>query len=155
MAVVVDPPLFICLFKTSDPKHERFLPLRDWVINGKAKFVYGGTKYKKELAAVKSIIPTLRILEQKGKIYRLLDADVDSEEEKVKEIEKSNDFDDPHLAAIVRASRIKIICIDDPRSHKFLKNPKLYVSTKDKPKLYTKEKNKNILKPEAICGSCY
>ena len=43
MAVVVDPPLFIPMLKTSDPNHQEYFDIKNWVLNGRAKFVIGGT----------------------------------------------------------------------------------------------------------------
>ncbi|WP_287740311.1 hypothetical protein [Diaphorobacter sp.] len=155
MAVVVDPPLFISLFKESDPKHERFVRIKDWVVNGPAKFVYGGTTYKSELAKVGSVLAVLKVLEQKGKIHKLSDVSVDLDEFDVKNIEPKADFDDPHLVAIIRVSGVRIVCVDDPRSHKYLKSAKFYQSSKSRPKLFTNEKNINLLNKRALCGSCY
>lgn len=145
MCIIADPPTFIPIFKETDPEYGKFSAVRDWVKNGPGKFITGGTTYQKELMAVKSIIGLLSELEKRGKVRRNNTTAVDREEGVVKALEPAQDFDDPHLVALVRVSGCKIICIRDPRSHRFLRMAKFYKSTKDRPKLYTREKNKNLL----------
>lgn len=154
MCIVVDPPTFIPMFKTSDPEHAVFWPVKNWIDNGPGKLVIGGTKYKAELSAVKSIIPFIAELERRGKVVRRPDADVDFEEKLVKQIEPALDFDDPHLAALVRLTGCKVICLRDVRAHRFLRRAKLYGSTKKRPKLYTRAKNANILCQSNLAPCC-
>ena len=145
MCIVADPPTLVPMFKVTDPEHLAFAPVRNWVVDGPGKFVIGGTKYKTELMAVASIIAFLKELEKRGKIIRKSDSDVDAEESAVKLIEPTKDFDDPHLVALVRLTGCKLICIRDPRSHRFLRAAKLYRATRDRPRLYTRAKNASLL----------
>jgi hypothetical protein len=145
MCIIADPPTFIPIFKETDPEYGKFSAVREWVKNGPGKFITGGTTYQKELMAVKSIIGLLSELEKRGKVMRNSAASVDHEEGVVKALEPAQDFDDPHLVALVRVSGCKLICIRDPRSHRFLRMAKFYKSTKDRPKLYTREKNRSLL----------
>lgn len=145
MSIVVDPPAFVPMFKSSDSEYLKFSPVRDWVTKGPGKFVMGGTQYKTELLAVKSILSLLNELEKRGKIIRQSDSDVDADVLRVKAIEPAKDFDDPHIVALIRVSGCKLICIRDPRAHKFLRASYLYDSPRDRPKLYTREKNVGLL----------
>jgi hypothetical protein len=154
MCIVVDPPTFIPMFKTSDPEHSVFSPVKNWIDNGHGKFVIGGTKYKAELSAVKSIIPFIAELERRGKIVRRDDADVDSDEILVRQIEPALDFDDTHLAALIRLTGCKVICLRDVRAHRFLRQTKLYGSTKKRPNLYTRAKNAGILCQSNLAPCC-
>jgi hypothetical protein len=154
MCIVVDPPLFVPMFKASDPEHAMYQPVRDWVENGLGKFVTGGATYKKELSRVSSILRILGELEKKGKLVKANDNKVDAEEVAVKKIFPLKDFDDPHLVAIVRTTLCKVICIRDPRAHKYLRHAKLYESTKHRPSLYTRPKNRALLCDKHICGCC-
>lgn len=154
MCVVADPPTFVPMFKDHDPEHDQFAPVMEWVANGPGKFIIGGSTYLRELMSVKSVIPFLLELERKRKIVRLSHMVVDTEEVQVKALESSTDFDDPHLVALVRVTGCKIICIRDPRSHKFLRQTKFYGSPKDRPRLYTRLKNKSLLCPKHIAPCC-
>lgn len=155
MAVIVDPPLFVALFKESDERHNEFTELLKWVVDGPAKFIIGGTKYKKELSSVGSVLPLIMELSRARKIFYADDVAVDNEEKRVKIIEPANDFDDPHLVALVSVSKAKIICIVDPRAHKFLRRSDLYANSSMRPKLFTRAKNKNLLKKDNLKGICY
>lgn len=145
MSIVVDPPTFIPMFKASDPEHSAFSPVRDWVTKGPGKFVMGGTKYNRELQSVKSILNLLNELGKKGKIIRRSNTEVDADELRVKAIEPANDFDDPHIVALIRVSGCKLVCIRDRRSHRFLRASYLYDSPRDRPKLYTRAQNVGLL----------
>lgn len=154
MCIVADPPTFVPMFKSSDPDHADFVAVRDWVLNGPGKFVMGGARYKTELMAVRSVLPFLAELQRKGKIVRSRDEEVDADEVTVKTIEPAKDFDDPHLVALVRLTGCRLICIRDPRSHRFLRAPAFYRSKKDRPRLYTRPKNHALLCPQNLAPCC-
>lgn len=154
MCIVVDPPLFIPMFKTSDPEHTNFSPVLSWVKSGRGKFVMGGTKYSDELKKVKSILTVLTELEKRGKIIRADDKKVDEAVQVVKKIKPTADFDDPHLVAIVRVTLCKLICVRDPRSHRFLRDPLLYSQTTHRPSLYTRPKNQSLLCDGKLASCC-
>lgn len=142
------------MFKSSDPEHGKYLPVKNWVEKGIGKFVIGGSQYKLELSKIKSILPFLAEFERKGKIRRADDNAVDNEIPLIQRTEPSTDFDDPHLVALVRVSGCKLICIRDPRSHRFLRSGKLYKTLQCRPKLYTREKNVNLLCAINIANCC-
>jgi len=154
MCIVVDPPTLIPIFKQSDPRHSDFAPVRNWVMFGPGKLVLGGTKYKGELSKVSSIIGFIRELEKQRKIVRKNDAEVDRDVAILKNLEPAADFDDPHLVALVRLSGCRIICILDPRAHRFLRKDSFYKATKDRPKLYTRTKNETLLCKDNIAPCC-
>ena len=143
------------MFKTSDPNHLNFVPIRNWICSGPGKLVIGGTKYKSELMAVRSILSCILELERQGKVIRVCDVDVDSDETIVKKIEPANNFDDPHLVALIRLTGCKLICIIDPRAHKFLRSPRFYSSPKNRPSLYTRSKNSTLLTIKNIGRCCH
>jgi hypothetical protein len=154
MCVVVDPPLFVSLFKKTDPDHAEFQPVLNWVDQGRGKFVYGGALYLDELRRVPSAIPVLAELARRGKIVKVDDAAVDQRQAAAKRIEPAQEFDDPHLVAIVGVSGCKLICVRDPRSHKFLRRTDFYNRSTDRPKLYTRAKNRALLCDSNICACC-
>jgi hypothetical protein len=142
------------MFKPTDPDHSAFSAVKNWVANGPGKFVMGGAKYRAELIAVRSVLQFLTELEKRGKVVRRSDAEVDAEELIVKTIEPTKDFDDPHLVALVRLTGCKLICIRDPRSHRFLRATRLYRSTKERPRLYTRAKNAGLLCSNNLAPCC-
>lgn len=150
MCIVVDPPTLIPMFKTDDPEHPNFAPVKDWLTTGPGKLVIGGTKFKSELTAVSSMLRLIMEFDKRGKVLRQKDCDVDADEVIVKGIEPASDFDDPHLVALVRLSGAKLICTRDLRSHKYLRATKFYRTTLERPKLYTRAKNSALLCVENI-----
>lgn len=155
MAVIVDPPLFIVIFNPSDPRYKEYSDVLNWVLRGPAKFVLGGEKYRQELYNIRSVLPKILELKRARKIYEVNDDLVDLEEVRLKRVEPSADFDDPHLVALVNLSKVKIICINDPRAHKFLRRSDFYKSPSMRPKLYTRAKNINLLSKSNLTGICY
>lgn len=155
MCIIADPPTFIPMFKDSDPEHATFVAVREWVTKGPGKFVMGGTKYNSELAKISSVIPALLELERKGRIVRAKRMDVDDHEVAVRKIEPSQDFDDPHLVALVRATGCQLICVRDRRSHKFLVDKKFYrTSGLSRPSLYTRANHKKLLLKSSPAPCC-
>lgn len=154
MCIVVDPPLFIALFKSDDAEHEKFKPVLEWVIKGPGKFVTGGSQYKKELSRISSILGVLTELKKKGKIVSVEEKVVNLDVEKIKKIEPSIDFDDPHLVALVRLTSCKLICTRDARSFRYLRSTKLYDRLSSRPKIYTRARNASLLCPKNIANCC-
>lgn len=154
MCIIVDPPLFIPMFKSDNPEHAKYLPVKLWVDKGQGKFVFGGDKYLEELHAIKSILTILAEYERRGLVKRISKETVNTEMSEAKRIEPRPDFDDPHLVALVRATGCKLICVNDPRSHKYLRAGKFYSSLKLRPSLYTRAKNANLLCPANIAACC-
>ncbi|MEW9623509.1 hypothetical protein [Rhodanobacter geophilus] len=154
MCIVVDPPLFISIFKSSDPDHYNYSGLRSWIKDGPGKLVLGGSLYKKELSKIESVLNLISNLERSGKTVSFDDSHVDKEMRAVKKINKSKDFDDPHLAALVRTSLCRIVATRDKRSHKHLTDPALYKKPCSKPKIYGGNKNNSVLCKKNIATCC-
>ena len=154
MCIVVDPPLFISIFKNSDSDHNNFSGLRDWISNGPGKFVLGGSMYKEELSKIESILNLLKNFERSGKTVSIDDSKVDKEVKAVKRLRKAKDFDDPHLAGLVRASLCKVIATRDKRAHKHLTDTTLYKKACSKPKIYGGNRNNSILCNKNVASCC-
>jgi hypothetical protein len=155
MCVVIDPPLFIPIFKTKDPKHKEFVHLINWVKKeGKGKLVFGGDEYLRQLRKISSILPYLQELR---KIHKIINVDsrlVNAAEKFAIKQAKTANFDDAHLVGIVSVSGCRVVAVDDPRCHRFLKSSKLYLNNVKPPKLYTGAKNKNILSAQNLATCC-
>lgn len=84
MCIVIDPPALIPMFKTADVEHQKFSPVRKWIVEGPGKIIIGGAQYRKELLDVISIIQFVKELERRGKVIRKCDAEVDRDVERIK-----------------------------------------------------------------------
>jgi predicted nucleic acid-binding protein len=154
MCIIVDPPLFVALFKKSDTRHETFSPVLQWVKDGKGKFVVGGSLYQSELGKVGTVLKPIQELEKKGKVVRRDKKKVDIQVEIVKTQEKSKDFDDPHLVALVLESGCRLVCTSDDRAHKYLKDEKFFKKNNSVPSLFTNASHKHLLCKSNIVNCC-
>jgi len=143
MPIIVDTNCIANVFDTGSKNHLKFKPVLDWIIKGKGKLVFGGTTYEKEMP--KKYRRTFNILK---KVSKTIEGDrkaIDQKEIENKNLIPDKDFDDPHIAAIAFISKCRLICSEDKRSIKFIKNKVLYSKDFVVPKFYTKAKNKDLL----------
>lgn len=153
MCIVVDPPVFIPLFKSRDPENRKFAPVLNWLSRGPGKLVLGGTTYEKELRQVSTILGFLAELERSGKIVRVPQGAVDLEQRMVRAIEPRPEFDDAHLVALVRASGCKLVCTRDKRAGPFIRSARFYRAGM-RPKIYTSLRHRKLLCSRNIAGCC-
>lgn len=154
MCLILDTNVFSAFFDPKNDKHDDFIPALHWVVYGKGKLVYGGTKYKNEMRKSWKYISFFASLQRAGKVVLVCDADVDRYEVDIKKIEPNKDFDDPHLVAIVLASECKVICTNDKRALAYLKRTDFYKGKIKKPKIYQSKQNSTLLSDKNIAAIC-
>ena len=151
MCVIVDTNCFANVFDPNSAKFEEFKPVLDWVLEGKGKFIYGGTKYIEELKKARKFLKFFNVLKSKTNKVVVVDKErVDKEQERISQIITDKDFDDPHLPAIAIVARCQIICSVDTRSVRFVTLPNLYPKGVKIPRYYTGLRNKNLLSDNYI-----
>lgn len=141
MCIILDTNCWSSIFHPASEYYEEFKPVLDWIILGNGKIIYGGSKYKAELAKAPQYFRIFKLLKDKGRVILLKDEDVDKEQEKIEKKITDPDFDDPHLPAIVIVGSCLLICSVDKRSVKFVKNPLLYPKGIKAPKYYMGKRN--------------
>lgn len=147
MCLIIDACCIHCVFNDSSTGHNNFKPILEWIINKEGKIIYGGTKYKNELKkAIGKYRRLFQLLESKGKIILLDDAKVDGTQKEIEALEINPDFDDPHLIAIIIESGCRIICTNDKRAIRFLKDTSLYPCSRMRPKIYSSKRNEPLIK---------
>lgn len=154
MCIIVDTNCLASVFDKKSDKHQEFEPVLEWITKGKGKFIYGGSKYLAELSKATKYLRIINILKKSGKTIIANKDIVDKEQKRIEQSITDEDFDDPHLPAIVIASKCKLICSVDTRSIKFVTCSKLYPKGIEVPKYYTSSKNKNLLCDKYI-PKCY
>ena len=154
MCIVIDINTLPSVFDTKSLHHQKFKPVLDWIVSGKGKIVYGGTKYKEELAKAHKFLGIFRNFAAARKIVPICDHDVDLSEHKLKSKCTDSDFDDPHIIAIVVVSKCKLVCSSDARSYKFIKDPSMYTQPSDRPSIYSNLANKTLLEDNNIADIC-
>ena len=145
MCIIIDMNVMCKVFPLSgctQPDHE---PVRSWVTTGIGSIVYGGSKYCSELKTAKRYFQLMIELHKQGRVRRIDDAAVDTEQAIVEQLICDKRCDDPHLIAIVRASGCRLLCSDDKRADKYIKDVTLYPKPQHPPLIYRSRKHRHLL----------
>ena len=152
MCIVIDINTLHLVFKQNTARHTDFKPILNWIVSGKGKVVYGGSKYNTELKRAGSYLFLFTELDRAGKSIRLIDNDVDEVQHSLdQEIPNSNDS---HLMAIIIVSKCKLLCTCDRRSMPNIKNRNYYPSGVNPPKIYCQLRNRRLLNDSNIAEIC-
>lgn len=154
MCVIIDTNSFHCVFDKSSQEHKEFEPILKWIIDGKGKIVYGGTKYIEELKQTPKYLKIVGQLNRISKVVRLSTESVDNYQNNIEKQLKHKDFDDPHLVAIAYISKCRIICSNDKRAYPFLDKKLFYPNNSPRPKIYSSYRNANLLSEKHIADVC-
>lgn len=154
MCLVIDACRFSNVFNKKDVLHADFRPILLWVTNGKGKIVFGGTKYKKELAHASRYHRLLGELRKQGRVIEVKKSKVDTAENELLRRARKAEMNDSHLVAIVIASGCRLVCTRDKNAIENLKNRSLYPKGISPPKIYTKLCNKSLLCNKHIAPIC-
>lgn len=102
--------------------------------------MYGGTKYRKELGALKKYFGYLTELRRLRRIAEIDDATVNSKEVEVSAKVQKRDFYDAHIVAIFIVSGCRVFCSKDQRLDKYLRMSCLYPKKQKRPNIYLSRK---------------
>lgn len=151
MAIIVDANCLSNVFDKTCAEHEDFSPVHDWIIYGKGKLVFGGTKYIEELSKLNRIVKFVNLLKKYKNKVVILDKDlVDTEQQRIEELIEDPDFDDPHIPAMVIISQCRLLCSRDARSERFVLNKQLYPKGVKPPKYYKGKQHSKLLSDKNI-----
>ena len=151
MCIVIDMNVFSSIFSPQHLEPAEYIDVYNWITKGKGFIVFGGTHYLKELKAIKSYLSLVTELSRKGRTRILADNLVDKEEDYLNSLLKGSSCDDCHLIAIIRVSRCRLICSNDKRADKYLKDRKYYLKGQKIPHIYRKKSHKHLLCDNNIC----
>src|SRR5436305_1719580 len=121
MCLVVDTCCLSNVFSEKDKKHLPFQPVLDWIRYGKGRMIYGGTKYNAELGKNNRVLGIVAELSRQRRTVRLPNEKVDSIANALKVDFPEAEFDDEHLAALVIASRCRVVCTNDKVAIRYLR----------------------------------
>jgi predicted nucleic acid-binding protein len=154
MCIVVDTNVVASVFNEKSANHDEFKPVLRWVLRGKGKLVYGGSTYRTEVfERMPRYGAVILELKKQRKCVVLDHADVDAAERRVREAEPSADFDDAHLVAIFDVSGCLLLCSDDARADRFVKDPELY-ERQAPPRIYRRAEHDHLLCDDNIAACC-
>jgi len=160
MCIVIDTNTLHLVFDESTEDHKHFRPVFEWIVNGKGKMVWGGSKYYSEVSKARKYLGILKQLRDSRKVAFACDEEVDRREREIVEANKDPDFDDAHIVALVCISKCKVVCSEDSRSYQHLKNKTWYPKGIKPPKIYNKKSSKkaeeiiNDKNISEICQPC-
>ena len=94
MCIIIDTNILNEVFNPKNQNHLEFKPVYEWIINGKGKVVYGGTKYITEIP--KKYLEIFKLLKTVGKAHLVNSESVDIAAASATEKIEHPDFDDQH-----------------------------------------------------------
>jgi hypothetical protein len=145
MCLVIDACCLAKVFDGNNHEHSDFVPVLNWITIGKGRMIYGGTKYKTELAQASRFLRMVVNLERAGKTIRVPDDAVDEIASALKAKVTDPEFDDEHLVALVIVSRCLVVCTIDHIAMRYLKRKDMYSGySVKKPRIYSSQRNANL-----------
>jgi hypothetical protein len=145
MCIVIDINTLASVFSIESEKHAKFSPVKKWIEEGRGFVVYGGSKYKAELAKTFRYLRLIRQMRDGGQAIAIRDAAVDAFEEDVREKTQGTPCNDQHVIALLGAARCLLLCSGDSRSFKFVKDRRLYPRGMPRVRVYSSSRNANLL----------
>lgn len=145
MPIIIDTNCFANVFERNSKNHPDFKPVLDWIVSGKGMMAFGGSKYLGELKKAKKYLRIIRLLKDQKKVLVGNQYEIDILQEKISLNFPDPDFDDPHLPAIAIITKCILICSEDMRSVRFVKNSSIYPNGFQTPSYYSSKKNLDLL----------
>lgn len=157
MCIVVDVNCLPAVLKEKHSAHAEFKPVFDWILKGKGKLVYGGSKYIQELGRLTRCLAVVITLEKQNRTVHVPDQEVNDEQSEIDKSFFHPQFNDSHLVAIIIVSRCRLLCSLDKNSFPFIKRNQFYAGKSPavkKPKIYSNPKHKGLLIGKNIADIC-
>jgi hypothetical protein len=127
------------VFEGANTQHHKYAPVLNWVLKGKGRMIYGGTKYNAELAKMPGrIFGIVAELSKARRTIQLPNETVDAIAAQLKIRFIDPDFNDEHIVALVNASRCCVVCTNDNGAITYLKQADVAPS---RPKIYRGHKS--------------
>jgi hypothetical protein len=116
--------------------------------------VYGGTKYGREIAAMRSFLRLLGELKKSRRLVKVEDEPIDTCADRLKKTIRDDDFDDEHIVALVSVSKCCVVCTEDTTAITYLRNRKLYPSGVKPPNIYNSPEDAGLCCSRYIADVC-
>lgn len=149
MTVVIDANAFAAVFDPENADHKEFSELKRWIESGGGFLVYGGAKYKREVAQGYRRQRLIRQLKDAGKAFEICDDVVDALQADIDVATRGTDCNDQHIIALLIASRCALLCSNDISSFGHVKNAALYPKRFPRVRVYTGRRNGSLIKGKA------
>jgi hypothetical protein len=148
MCLIVDTNRFGDVLGT--PPKAAYVKLIEWLISPKGigVIVFGGSKFRREIALSEKARRWYVQLERAGRAKSIDDATVDAEEKALKDRGVCAS-DDEHIIALARKSGARVVCTEDQLLWRDIKNTKLL--TKPRGRVYRRAKHAGLLRHDRKC----
>lgn len=97
--------------------------LFDWLTDGRGKLAVGG-KLRRELSGSSSFVRWMKVAQLAGRVVSVEDGRVDQESDRILQ-EGLCESNDPHVLALARVSRSRLLFTNDQRLQKDFRNPQI------------------------------
>ncbi len=152
MCIVIDTNTLASVFKRDSANHQEFKPVLDWIITGKGKIVFGGSKYISELKG--NYLSLFTQFKKAGKAINISSDIIDAEEANVTNQISHPDFDDQHLVSLLKVSGCKLICSLDSRAYPYFRHQLFFNPAANRPRIYCSSGNASLLCDRHIADVC-
>ena len=142
MVMLVDTNTLSRVFDENNAEHAEFRPVKEW-FTSHGCFVFGGTKYKQELAKA-NYLRLFNLYKDRRKIISISDIEVNRLEKAIA-LKVDHNCDDQHLLAILVASNCSLVCSKDARAFHYFSKIRNYCTGAPSVKIYSRSKNKTLL----------
>lgn len=124
MCLIVDECVAKDVFAPRPTRANNFAPVHKALSSSRAVAVVGGRLWRKYQERISSLIDVLAQYEKKGALRRIDDARIDALEREVVD-EARLVSDDPHIIALARGTRVRLLCSTDADLHKDFTNRRI------------------------------
>jgi predicted nucleic acid-binding protein len=147
MCFVLDINAFHIVFDPAHASHDEFEPLLAWLMDPKKRtsLVFGGEKYRSELAKQRKYLGILSELSRSGKVSQVDDKEVNNQASSLIMRVNSKNFDDAHIVAIFAVSGCRLFASLDKRADRYIKDRTLLPRGQKPPAIYRSKKHARLL----------
>ena len=121
MCVIVDNDVRDEVFGDADSEAGKYL--FDWLTDGRGKLVVGG-KLRQELSGSNSFVRWMKTAQLFARVISVEDRCVDEESDLIRE-EGLHESNDPHVLALARVSRSRLLFTNDQLLQRDFRNPQI------------------------------
>lgn len=154
MCIILDACIISSVFNKNSTNHNEYKPVLTWIIDGKGKIVYGGSKYLEEFRKLPRYRRIFTELKRSGKAVVLNKQDVDGLEKELILKISDPEFNDHHIISMIIISKCMLLCSSDHKAFKQIKNNKIYPNKVRPPRIYTGNRNSDLLCDRNIADIC-
>jgi hypothetical protein len=146
MPIVVDINCLGSVFNPSAQRHDDFSPVKEYVMSGKGRLVFGGSGYMSELEKSRAYLTLFLNLRKTGQAVQINRDAVDAAEVLIRAKVDLSKCDDPHIIALLAVSSCPLLCTEDARSFPYVRDTSLYPPGRKKVKIYSSRRTAGLLR---------